>query len=144
MNEYKKSRHCVYMIRYHIILITKYRHKVITNEIKNEIYKYLKDAALKLDTRIIEINGEEDHVHFILETKPTTSSISVIINVLKSVSSRLIRKKHNNILKIYYGNTSKFWSRSYFVASVGEVSLDTLKKYIENQDKTNSSPTCRG
>jgi len=132
------------MLRYHVIFVTKYRYKVLVDNIKTELYRNIADTAKKMNCSIIEINGEEDHVHFIIETLPNSGNVSVIVNVLKSVTSRLLRKQHPNLLATYYGDNSKLWSRSYFVATVGDVNLETLKKYIKNQDRGDSSPTCRG
>jgi len=141
---YNKSRHCVYSLRYHIIFVTKYRYGVIEDSIREELYSIMQDTAIKLKSTILEINGESDHVHFILETPPDASSIALIVNILKSVTSRLLRKKYPALLHRYYGTHSRLWSRSYFAASVGTVSLATLVKYIKNQDRPDSSPTCRG
>jgi putative transposase len=94
---------------------------------------------------IIEINSEKDHIHFILSVRPTSFNIFTIINIFKSSSSMVVRDEYTGILNVYYGKNVKFWSRSYFVSSVGKVSLKTLIHYIENQDrKTDSSTTCRG
>lgn len=145
MNKINKTRHVVYNIKYHIIFVTKYRKKVITTDIKKSIIKVFNNLSTKLGLSIIEINGEEDHIHFILSVRPTSFNISMLVNIFKSSSSRVIRNEYPDILKIYYGENVKFWSRSYFVASVGDVSLKTLIHYIENQDKkTDSSTTCRG
>lgn len=144
MNKYNKSRHVVYKLQYHIIFVTKYRRKILTKDIFNSLINIINSVAEKIDCKILEINGELDHIHFILETKPNTSSITTLVTIIKGVSSRLLRKKYPDINNLLYGKKAKLWSRSYFVATVGGVSLDVLKRYIENQDTPNSSPTCRG
>lgn len=144
MNEYNKSRHCVHLIRYHIIFVTKYRHPVIRAGVRDTIYATITDVASRMGCRIVEINGEQDHVHFVLESAPSAPGVASVVNSLKSVSSRIARVRHPDLLKQYYGIRSKLWSRSYFAASVGVISLETLTKYIKNQDRGDSSLTCRG
>ena len=135
MQELRKSRHAVYILRYHVIFVTKYRKPIFRNEVKEYLIEVIKDVSKKIDIEIIEINGEEDHIHFIMETKPDSNRLSVIVNIFKAVTSRLIRKRFKHICEIYYGKNVALWGRSYFIATVGNITLETLVKYIENQDK---------
>ena len=83
-----------------------------------------------MDCNPMEINGEADHIHILLSYPPSLS-VSSIVNALKTVSSRMIRSRYPNILQ--GGRTGLFWSRSYFAASAGGVTLDVLKHYVEQQ-----------
>ena len=103
----------------------------------------LKETAVKLGCTPLEINGEADHVHLLLRF-PADSSVSSLVNSLKTVSSRMIRKNHPDIL--HGGRTGLFWSRSYFAATAGGVTLEVLKTYVEKQGTKgrHSSPPSEG
>jgi len=83
---------------------------------------------------LIEFNGEEDHIHLLIEFPPQVE-LAKWINSFKTVSSRLIRKQFKDYLEKYYWK-DVFWSRSYFVATTGGVSIEVIKKYIEEQGKS--------
>ena len=83
---------------------------------------------------ILEFGGENDHVHILFEAPPQVQ-LSKIVNTLKTVSSRLIKKKYDEHLKKYYWK-SAFWSRSYCIVSTGGATIDIIKEYIQNQGKT--------
>ncbi|WP_071590589.1 IS200/IS605 family transposase [Gloeocapsa sp. PCC 73106] len=89
------------------------------------------DVCNRNNSRLIEFNGENDHCHLLVDMAPN-NNISVLIKSLKSASSMLIRKEFTSYLKQFYWKPV-FWSSSYFVSSSGGVSLDVLKKYIQNQ-----------
>ncbi len=95
-----------------------------------KVKQSLAETADKIGCTPIEINGEADHVHVLLSF-PTSLSVAAIVNSLKTVSSRMIRAKHPQILE--EGKTGLFWSRSYFAATAGGVTLDILKSYVESQ-----------
>lgn len=124
--------HCVYKLTYHLVLVTKYRHKVI-NEI---ILKDLHDIASRIcDTwgcQLLEFNGEPDHVHLLIDAHPNLK-ISGFVNNLKTVSSRLIRKQHAGYIKQFYWKPV-FWHRSYCIVSTGGAPLEIIKQYIRNQN----------
>lgn len=128
--DFDRRRHSVTKLCVHLVFTTKYRRKVMTPDILEEIKQSLQDTAEKIGCTPLEINGQADHVHVLLKF-PTNVAISGIVNALKTVSSRLIRSKHPDIL--HGGKTGLFWSRSYFAATAGGVTLDVLKKYVESQ-----------
>ncbi|SRR6056297_3804895 len=128
--ELKKNRHSVFSLKYHLVVITKYRYKCINEEIQKELKKILKRLFMKKNCEILEIGGEEDHVHILFEAPPQIQP-SQLVNSIKTTSSRLIRKKYPKYVKKYYD--SGFWSRSYCILSTGGATIDTIKKYIEKQ-----------
>lgn len=83
----------------------------------------------------IQFNGETDHVHMLLDISPSIS-ISELVKILKSASSRIIRQEFSEYLKQFFYKPV-FWSSSYFVISCGGAPLETVKKYIQNQDSPN-------
>ena len=132
--DYDKRRHSVTKLFVHLVFTTKYRRKVMTPEILEEMKTVLSLAAQKIGCQAVEINGEADHIHLLLLFPPSLS-ISSLVNTLKAVSSRMIRARHPGILRA--GKTGLFWSRSYFAATAGAVTLDILKQYVEKQGTKN-------
>ena len=141
LSNYDRRRHSVTKLCVHLVFTTKYRRKVMTPEILDEMKTT--ETAVKLGCTPLEINGEADHVHLLLRF-PADSSVSSIVNSLKTVSSRMIRKNHPDIL--HGGRTGLFWSRSYFAATAGGVTLEVLKTYVEKQGTKgrHSSPPSEG
>jgi putative transposase len=132
----RKSSHAVFCIHLHIVLVTKYRRKVITSEILTRLQEIFTEICQDQKNILIECNGESDHIHLLVNLSPD-NNISEFVKILKSTSSRLIRKEFKSHVDKFYWKPV-FWSSSYFVNSSGGVSLDVLKKYIQHQD---SSPT---
>lgn len=127
----RKSSHAVFCIHLHIVLVTKYRRKVITKEIIDRLKTIFEDVCSRNNSILVEFNGESDHCHLLVNLAPN-NNISTLIKSLKSASSMVIRKEFETHIKQYYWKPV-FWSSSYFVSSSGGVNLDVLKKYIENQ-----------
>ena len=128
----KARSHCVYSILYHLVIVTKYRKKVLTAPMLDEIRALVTERAVARDGEIIEINGEADHVH-ILVSLPPHIAVSDFINVIKTNTSRLLRSKYQEQLASAYKD-NVLWSRSYCVLTSGGAPLEVLKKYIQNQD----------
>ena len=132
INYYYTNRHAVYLLQYHLVVVTKYRHKVINNELKDRLIE-ISYSIIESDwkSKIISINTDEDHVHILFETSPQTQ-LSKLINNYKTVTSRLIRKEFSKQLEQYYWKTY-FWSDTYFISSVSDTSEAMIKRYIEKQ-----------
>ena len=130
--ELKRSSNAVYLLNYHLILITKYRKQVFTN---NTIVERTKEIMRKISKENnVEIINQEcglDHIHLMVSTKPTTN-LTKYINLLKGHSSRALRKEFD-LTDELYGDS--FWSDSYYIATAGNVSVDTIYNYIDNQRK---------
>jgi putative transposase len=127
----KSLSHAVYSIRLHIVFVTKYRRRVLSPPILD----YLKTAFSEIldDWRceLIEFGGEADHVHLLVSIHPALD-ISVLVNNLKTASARRTRNRFAEHVAQFYWKPA-FWHRAYFVGSVGEVSLETIRRYIESQ-----------
>jgi putative transposase len=122
-------------LKVHLVLVTKYRRKAITADMLRRLNVVMEELLEKWDCKLIEFNGEEDHVHILFQYHPDVE-LSKLVNNLKSVSSRKLRQEFAEHLESFYGK-DVFWSGSYFVASCGGVTVSTLRKYIEAQE----SPT---
>jgi putative transposase len=127
---FRKERHSVSDLQIHLVCVTKYRKKVLTADSLAVIEASFREVALKMDFEVKEFNGEEDHIHCLIEYPPKLS-ISQIVNAVKGVSSRLYGKA--GYPKPYGRNA--LWSPSYFVSSFGGASLEVLKRYIKEQEK---------
>lgn len=127
--QFRRERHSVTDLKVHLVCVTKYRQSVFTNQSLELIKKSFSEVAEKMNFRVLEFNGESNHIHALIEYPPKLS-ISQIVNTLKGVSSRRYGqagypKPHQKAL----------WSPSYFAISVGGAPLDVLIEYIKNQEK---------
>lgn len=113
----KLSGGTVYDLSIHLVLVTKSRRKVITNEMKKRLNEIFKETCKKWECELKEFNGETDHVHLLISINPK-AQISTLANNLKTVSSRLIRKEFAEECAKYYWKPV-FWKIGYFVASTG-------------------------
>lgn len=130
MEQYDHNQHSVYLLYYHLIMVVKYRRKVIGSEISErgkEIFEYIGD---KYGISLEEWNHDEDHVHVMFRAKPSTE-ISKFINAYKSASSRLLKKEHPGIRKKLWKEA--FWSQSYFLMTAGGAPIEVIREYIETQ-----------
>lgn len=128
---YDKGFRSVYLLTAHVVFVTKYRRKIINKELYNRLSEIFTDTCQKWECTLLEFNGEADHVHLLIRYHPQVQLNKFIAN-LKTVSSRLIRKDFTDYLHQFYGKPV-FWTGSYFVASCGGVTIEQLKKYVEQQ-----------
>jgi putative transposase len=123
--------HAYHDLKYHLVLVTKYRNKVINKPIMERLFEIVREQSEKWDIDVLEINAECDHVHMLIHAHPSVD-LSKYINSIKTVSSRLIRKEFKPHVDTFYWKPY-FWSRAYCLLSVGGAPLETIKKYIESQ-----------
>ena len=131
-SEIRTGRYCVFKLHVHLVFVTKYRKKVFTSEILNDLEVIFKDVCQNFETELVEMNGETEHIHLLLNYPPKVS-ISKLVNSLKGVSSRLIRKQHPELKKSYW--KGGLWSPSYFASSCGGAPLSIIEQYIEQQTR---------
>ena len=129
---YYTNRHSCFLLQYHIVLVTKYRHPVIEGAVRLSLYSKIRDLFKERGLNILELNGEADHVHILFEADPMTSP-GELVTVLKTQTSRFVRKFYGEtVLRKWYWKPY-FWSESYFVTTVSENSLNNVREYIRNQ-----------
>ena len=104
----------MFKLHVHLIFVTKYRRKVFTAQILKDLELIFRDVCKDFETELVEMNGESEHIHLLLNYPPKVS-ISKIVNSLKGVSSRLIKKQHPELTKYYW--KGGLWSPSYFAGS---------------------------
>ncbi|MCP5509925.1 MAG: IS200/IS605 family transposase [Chlamydiales bacterium] len=127
----RRGRTCVFLLHTHLVFVTKYRKRVFTKEILKELEKIFHSVCSDFQSTLSEFNGEVDHVHLLVNYPPKVS-ISKLVNSLKGVSSRLIRKNnYPSVTRALFGKS--FWSPSYFAGSCGGASIDAIRQYIEKQ-----------
>lgn len=133
MTDFNKNRHAYYKLTYHLVVVTKYRNKCISKDIMDRLREITEDLFSRWNCEVIEMNGEQDHIH-ILFSAPPQINLANTINSYKTVTSRYIRKEFQEELSKFYWKPY-FWSRSYMVLTTGGATIDVIKKYIEEQGK---------
>lgn len=130
-NGYYKNRHSCFLLQYHLVLITKYRHPVIKGNVEYFLKEYITNYFEERNCPILAFEMMPDHIHLLFEAGPQIN-LAEFINAFKSASSRMVRKNFPNELKEYYWKPY-FWSLSYFVGTVNEKTTSIVENYIKNQ-----------
>jgi putative transposase len=129
--DYKTRNHSKFLLRCHLIFVVKYRKKLLKGNLNIDMKQILLHAQTP-DFRIEVMESDIDHMHFLIDYDPILS-ISMIVRHLKQVSSTEIWKTHEKFLKTQFWKHRTFWTKGYFVSSVGNASIDMITKYIEEQ-----------
>ena len=137
-SQLKSHSHCVFQIFYHIVLVTKYRRKALSKEILVRLQEIIQEICDRWEIDLMEFGGESDHIHILVEVHPNVQP-SKLVNSLKTLSSRYIRKEFSQQLAKYYWKPV-LWTRAYCLLSAGGAPLSVIKKYIENQGELKPSP----
>ena len=131
MQGYRRSSHTIFDIRYHLVWITKYRYKVLTGDIAIRVRDTIREICREHDVEILKGHVSKDHVHVYLSGTPDLP-VSKLAQYLKGKTSRRIQMEFPVMKKRYWGK--HIWARGYFVATVGEISDELIRQYIENQE----------
>lgn len=131
LNGFLRRRHSVSKLLAHLVFTTKYRRKLLEPQMFPQLEAAFRSACDKLGCELVEFNGEADHVHLLVHYPPKLA-VSVMVNNLKSVSSRLVRHINPHLQR--QSKNAALWSRSYFAVSVGGAPIEVLKRYIQNQN----------
>lgn len=130
-NNIRHGHHCVFKLHVHLVFVTKHRRFVFTKTLLSDLQQIFSDVCRDFEAELVEFNGENDHVH-LLVTYPPKVAVSHLVNSLKGVSSRLLRKRHGAVIsKKLWGNS--LWSPSYFAGSCGGAPINIARQYIEQQ-----------
>lgn len=130
LSNYLRKRHSVSKLVVHLVFTTKYRRKLLTGVMFEQLRVALESACGKLECELIEMDGEQDHIH-LLVAYPPKLSISVMVNNLKAVSSRMLRLQNTHLTR--QSKSAALWSRSYFACSAGGATIETLRAYVDSQ-----------
>ena len=128
--EYKTSGHAIFDIQYHICWCTKYRYPILRGEIGVRCRDLLRQIAMARDVTIIRGALAPDHIHMLIAAGPAIS-VSHLVQYLKGRSSRKLQMEYDELRRRYWGQ--HMWARGYFCSTVGTVTDEIIKKYIEDQ-----------
>lgn len=126
----RTGRHCVFNMHVHLVFVTKYRKSVLHQEHILSLKNMFSNVCNDFESELVECNGEEDHVHLLINYPPKVS-ISKLVNSLKGVSSRKLKQLHRELNEMYFKGA--LWTPSYFSASCGGAPLDIVKEYVQSQ-----------
>lgn len=129
---YRRGAHSLYDIRYHFVWVTKYRYHVLRGAVAERARELIRQSCLAMEIEIQKGHVSKDHVH-VLASCPATLSPAGIMKRLKGRSSRKLQQEFPHLKKRYWGN--HFWARGYFCATVGTVTEEAIRDYIEKHDQ---------
>lgn len=136
--KYRTGRHVVFSLQAHIVLVTKYRRGAISDRVRDVIISTAKEVAKRYDFQILEIEGEDDHIHLVVDYPPKLS-LSKLVMVLKANTAKKVRENSfEEVESVLWGD--HFWSPSYFVSSTGGSSLAKVRRYVQDQRKPPRGP----
>ena len=128
--EYKHSHNQVYLINYHLIWCPKRRKPVLVGRVKKRLEQIIKEVAKEKGVEILNLSIQPDHVHNFVSAYPTIA-VHKLVKAFKGRSSHYLRREFPELLKL-----PTLWTHSYFVSTAGNVSSQTIQKYIEAQSKS--------
>ena len=126
----ESNNHSVFSMHYHLVMVVKYRRKVINDDISKRLREIFEYIAPNYNISIEEWNHDIDHVHVLFKAEPN-SELSKFLNAYKSASSRLIKKEYPEIRQKLW--KEQFWSKSFCLITTGGVTIDVIKEYIKSQ-----------
>ena len=132
MGDFRKASHAVYDIQYHFVWITKYRYKMLKGPVAERLRELLRQGWDARGIKIVRGNISKDHVHMLLSC-PASLAPAKIVQYLKGRSSRLLQEQFPELRKRYWGQ--HLWASGYYCATVGAVTEEAIKAYIENQSQ---------
>ena len=132
MPDYRRGSHTVFHIEYHFVWVTKYRYHVLKGEVAERCRELVRQSCLARDLRIVRGHVSRDHIHLLLSCPPTLAP-SKVMQYLKGRSSRLLQQEFPHLNKRYWGR--HMWARGYFCATVGHMSEEQIREYIERHDE---------
>ncbi|WP_292390336.1 IS200/IS605 family transposase [Methanosarcina sp. UBA5] len=128
---YEHKNHSKYLLMYHVILVCKYRRKVL-EPISNELKLTVADIEKESDFEILEMETDKDHIHLLVKSEPKVSILSIVRKLKQETTIRLWRSQGKYLKRFYWGEKT-LWSDGYFASTIGNVSKETAEAYIRNQ-----------
>ena len=126
-----RGAHSIHDLHVHLVLVTKYRRRVITDRVRHQLIAAAADTTSRIGATITEADGEEDHLHLLIRYPPRVS-VAELARLIKTNTSRQVRQqRYPEVTRRLWG--PHFWSPGYFAASAGGATLETIKTYIQNQ-----------
>lgn len=125
--EYRHNRTSVSLIHYHLIWCPKRRRRVLVNAVRVRLEAIIREVAFALNCTVIALEIMPDHLHLVLSALPTLAP-HTIVRRIKGRSSRILRQEFPHLLRL-----PSLWTRSYFCSTAGNVSSQTIQRYIAEQ-----------
>jgi putative transposase len=126
--EEQHTKHVTYKIAFHFVWCPKYRKHVLTGDVAQFVEAEIRRLCEEHGWPIGALTIQQDHVHLFLGAPPSVAP-SLVANTLKGITARQVFKRYPEVKKQVWGGS--FWSRSYYVGTVGEMTEETVKKYLE-------------
>lgn len=130
--------HTVYDIQYHVVWTTKYRYKILQGKIAVRLRELIRQGCEARAIKIVRGSIGKEHVHLLVSCPPNISP-SKMVQYLKGRSSKMLQEEFKELRQKYWGQ--HLWAAGYFCRTVGTVTEETIKQYIENQDKGRDDET---
>lgn len=127
-NRYAKNAGAVFSLKYHLVFCPKYRRPVLTPPVDARLREVVLATTQAHGMAVHALEVMPDYVHLFVEADPTLC-VAEIVNRIKGTSSRLLREEFPSLRS----RLPSLWSRSYFAATTGHVSQETIRRYIEAQ-----------
>ena len=131
-NRYNRHNRRKYSLKVYIVLVTKYRKKLLKGSIADDVKQKIFDIPNTRGYEIIAMEADKDHMHFLI-SYDTTDMVCDIVKIVKQETTYYLWQKYGSFLSKQYWKKRIFWSDGYFACSIGEVSSATIQKYIESQ-----------
>lgn len=131
MVEYRHGTNSLYDLKYHVVFCTKYRYRVLTGQVATRVRELIREICATNYVDIVSGSLSPDHIHMLISVPPSTA-LSKIVQYIKGKSSRRLLQEFEILRKRYWGQ--HLWARGYFAVTVGNVNLDDMQKYIEEQE----------
>lgn len=131
MPDYRKGAHTIYDIQYHIVWVTKYRYKLLKGEVAERTRELIRQICMSRDVAIVQGHVSVDHIHVLVSCPPLLSPAK-LVQYLKGSSSRKLQEEFSHLRQRYWGQ--HLWARGYFCATVGVVTQEQIKAYIEKHE----------
>jgi len=131
MREWQSLAHVKWECKYHVVIVPKYRKKVLFGRVRVEVGKIIRQLCRQKEVELIEGQACPDHIHLVLSIPPKYS-IAMVIGYLKGKSAIQIHRKLQGVKKGFTGK--HFWSRGYCVSTIG-LDEETIKAYVRNQEE---------
>ena len=131
-NRYNRHKRRKYSLKVYIVLVTKYRKKLLKGSITDDVKQKIFDIANTRGYEIIAMEADKDHLHFLI-SYDTIDRVCDIVKIVKQETTYYLWQKYGSFLSKQYWKKRIFWSDGYFACSIGELSSATIQKYIESQ-----------
>jgi len=127
--DYRYGSHTVYNIEYHFVWVTKYRYQVLSGDVSLRVRELVRQTCEAFEIKILSGVVSKDHVHIVVSAPPNMAP-SEIMRRIKGRSARKLFEEFPKLKKRYWGK--HFWARGYFCVTVGQVTEEMIKNYLEH------------